>query len=70
MSTRAVEELIMKAMGDVEFRQRLESTPEAVCSEFDLTVEEQAAVMQVQNRLSKESEPVGAMLDIVPMGSW
>ena len=73
MSTRAVEELIMKAVGDSDFRQRLESTPEEIFSEFDLTAEEREAVNRVQKRLSlEETEPekVGALMDIVPLAPW
>ena len=73
MSTKAVEELIMKAVGDSDFRQRLESTPEAVFSEFDLTAEEREAVNRVQKRLSlEETEPekAGALLDVIPLLPW
>lgn len=63
----------MRAVKDGDFRQRLESDLGGVFSEFDLTAEEREAVSRVQKRLSleeKEPEKVGALLDIVPLGTW
>ena len=73
MSTRGVDELVMRAVQDGEFRQRMESNLEGVFSEFDLTSEEQEAVRRVQQRLSLgeiEPEKIGATMNAVPMASW
>jgi serine phosphatase RsbU (regulator of sigma subunit) len=73
MSTKGVEELITRAVGDSEFRQRFEASPEEVFPEFDLTSEEQEAVKRAQKHLSlgeKELEQVGAALNSVTLIPW
>jgi serine phosphatase RsbU (regulator of sigma subunit) len=73
MSTEGVEALIKRAVEDSQFRQRVESNPEEVFPEFDLTVEEQEAIKRVQKRFSlveKEPEEIGVLLDVVPLVSW
>ena len=70
MSTKALEELIMKTVQDSDFRQRLESTPEDIFSQYDLTVEEREAVKRVQDSLARDLEPAGALMGIVPLATW
>ena len=45
MSKRAVEQVLMRALGDAEFRDQLRRSPEAALGRFDLTDAERNAIL-------------------------
>ncbi len=45
MSKQAVEQVLMRALGDGEFRDHLQSGPEAALKRYDLTDEERTAII-------------------------
>jgi hypothetical protein len=45
MSKRAVEQVLMRALGDGEFREHLRGDPDATLARYDLTDAERAAIL-------------------------
>ncbi len=45
MSKRVVEQVLMRALGDGEFRDHLRNSAEATLARYDLTDEERAAIV-------------------------
>ncbi|HEY7066910.1 MAG TPA: Os1348 family NHLP clan protein [Chloroflexota bacterium] len=45
MSKRGVEQVLMRALGDGDFRKHLQDQPDTALTGFDLTDEERAAIL-------------------------
>ena len=45
MSKRALEQVLMRALGDGEFRDHLRTSPDAALARYDLTDEERTAIL-------------------------
>lgn len=70
MRLHVIQALISKAFADDGFKQRLDSAPEDVFSEFGLTKEERKAFLNVQGRIGLATDIGQIETDANPRIEW
>jgi hypothetical protein len=66
MSKRALEQVLMRALGDGEFRDRLRSGADAALARYDLTDEERKAIVNADQAALLEFGIDKRLLQMLP----